>query len=139
MSLAFGRSRCDRILWRAPSDDPKAGPGADGPSQSRVSSAWYGRHELTCSDHRPVCAALMVAVAVAVAERRRAVQREILRSLDAWENECMPMAQLHTHELTYGAVCPAVYPPSPPPAIHRPCPAIYPPPRPIIERLSTDY
>ena len=64
----------------------------------------YGRHELTTSDHRPVGAALAVAVAVAVPERRHAVHSEILRSLDAWENECMPMAQLETHELCYGAV-----------------------------------
>ena len=76
------------MLWRSQADDPKAGP--SGQSLSRVTPTWYGRHELTTSDHRPVGAALTVAVAVAVAERRRAVQNEILRSLDAWENECGP-------------------------------------------------
>ena len=69
---------CDRVLWRAQADDPKAGP--SGQSLSRITPTWYGRHELTTSDHRPIGAALTVAVAVAVAERRRAVQSEILRS-----------------------------------------------------------
>eukprot|EP00908_Phaeocystis_cordata_P008497 Transcript_19176.p1 GENE.Transcript_19176~~Transcript_19176.p1 ORF type:complete len:666 (+),score=186.23 Transcript_19176:144-2000(+) len=32
------------------------------------------------------------------------VHQEILRSLDAWENECMPMAQLQTNELAFGQV-----------------------------------
>ena len=88
------------MLWRAQADDPKAGP--SGQSLSRITPTWYGRHaltalqpyvprlqphasrygrhELTTSDHRPIGAALTVAVAVAVAERRRAVQSEILRS-----------------------------------------------------------
>jgi len=73
--------------------------------------AWYAatrKHPLLAAapagDHKPVGAALQLDVAVHDAERKLQVQADICRSLDAWENECMPMAQLECNELSFGAV-----------------------------------
>ena len=84
---------CDRVLWRCR-------PGSD----SQVACLYYGRYELTSSDHRPVGATLELQVAVPDAARKLQVQNDIYRTLDTWENECMPLANLERAELSFGRV-----------------------------------
>lgn len=79
---------CDRVLWQAP--------------KGRVECLSYERTELTLSDHRPVGASLVLHVAVPNSEKRLQIESEILRSLDAWENSCVPTAELDTSDIDYG-------------------------------------
>ena len=53
------------------------------------------------------------------------MHQEILRSLDAWENECMPMAQLQTNELAFGQAASSrlISPHLPSPALPFPLPS----------------
>ena len=81
---------CDRVLWRGP--------------KKHAACTTYGRHELRAADHRPVSAALALSVAVPNEERRQEVHREIVRTLDAWENASIPTAALDTNDLQFGSV-----------------------------------
>lgn len=47
-------------------------------------------------------AALALPVAVADEERRLAVHGEVCRTLDTWENECLPSATLAPWDLSFG-------------------------------------
>ena len=81
---------CVRVLWRGP--------------KKHAACTTYGRHELRAADHRPVSAALALSVAVPNEERRQEVHREIVRTLDAWENASIPTAALDTNDLQFGSV-----------------------------------
>ena len=82
---------CDRILWRAP-------------SASEACCSEYTRHDERTSDHRPVSARLTFPVAVADDEARERVRQEIIRSLDAWENSCVPSCTLDGTEFSFGSL-----------------------------------
>ncbi|KAL1530307.1 hypothetical protein AB1Y20_001217 [Prymnesium parvum] len=81
---------CDRVLWRG--------------AKAHVECRSYGRSELTTSDHRPVAASLVVRAAVHNAAMRLQIESEILRSLDAWENSCVPTATLDSSDIDLGHV-----------------------------------
>lgn len=81
---------CDRILWRG--------------AEENVQCTLYERSELTHSDHRPVSASLVLRAAVQDEDMRLKVASEILRSLDAWENSCVPTATLNASEIDLGIV-----------------------------------
>jgi phosphatidylinositol-bisphosphatase len=79
---------CDRVLWKAP--------------PSRAVCTEYHRHDNRTSDHRPVSALITVQVAVPDEAARQRVRSEIARSLDAWENSCVPTATLSEADFDFG-------------------------------------
>ncbi|KOO26611.1 hypothetical protein Ctob_002495 [Chrysochromulina tobinii] len=81
---------CDRVLWR------------EGDQGARVSCSEYVRHDERTSDHRPVSARLAWHVAVQDVSARERVRSEITRSLDAWENSCVPTVALDMTEFEFG-------------------------------------
>lgn len=94
---------CDRVLWKANVPPP--------PSGSKLVAARctsYERHEERTSDHRPVSAALELLVARTNDEQRARVFKEISRSLDAWENSCVPTAEVRSSSprLLPALICP---------------------------------
>ena len=92
---------CDRILYRAP-PPLSARPSHAAP---RIEChAYASRHEERTSDHRPVFASLTLRAAVPNEDERRKVAAEITRSLDAWENSCVPTATLDATDVDFGAL-----------------------------------
>lgn len=93
VSLDKGRSPawCDRILWRARE-------GGD------VSCLRYTRHELLSSDHRPVSGCFRTKIRTFVRERRAQIYQELLRTINATENDLIPEVQLSTKEFSFGDV-----------------------------------
>ena len=88
---------CDRVLWRT-----TGGASAGSSGVERLTCSSYARHDERTSDHRPVSAALSLLVARTDEAEKTKVYSQISRSLDAWENSCVPTAQLDLNEANFG-------------------------------------
>ena len=82
---------CDRILWLAQE------PG-------HVAQLNYGRSEINCSDHKPVMSTFLVTIKDVVMSRRQQVCEEVMRLLDTFENNSLPMVSLDRIKLDFGEV-----------------------------------
>ncbi|KAL7459593.1 hypothetical protein ACHAWC_011346 [Mediolabrus comicus] len=82
---------CDRILWLAQE------PG-------HVAQLNYGRSEVNISDHKPVMSTFLVTIKDVVLSRREQVYKEVMRLLDTFENNSLPMVSLDRIKLDFGEV-----------------------------------
>ncbi|KAJ1952685.1 hypothetical protein EC988_003414 [Linderina pennispora] len=85
---------CDRILWWTR-------PGCDGGVRSL---SYESVPSLSISDHKPVRSRLELDVWKVQEEKRQAVFLEVLRELDRYENECIPLATLDSSIVDFGYV-----------------------------------
>ncbi|KAI8321878.1 DNase I-like protein [Martensiomyces pterosporus] len=85
---------CDRLLWWTR-------PGCE----SGIRSTEYESVDsLDTSDHKPVRSMVTIDVWKVDQERRQAVFLEVLRELDRYENECIPIATLGSAVVDFGDV-----------------------------------
>ncbi|KAL7492095.1 hypothetical protein ACHAWT_001312 [Skeletonema menzelii] len=82
---------CDRILWLAQE------PG-------HVSQLNYVRSEINISDHKPVMSTFLVTIKDVVLSKRMQVHKEVIRLLDTFENNSLPMLSLDRIKLDVGEV-----------------------------------
>jgi len=82
---------CDRILWLAQE------PG-------HVAQLNYTRSELNISDHKPVMSTFLVTVKDVILAKREGVYREVMKMLDTYENNSLPMVSLDRISLDFGEV-----------------------------------
>ena len=82
---------CDRILWMA--QEP-----------SHVTQLSYERAELKISDHKPVMGTFLVTVKDVIQSRREQVYEEVMKILDKFENQSLPMVGLDRINLDFGEV-----------------------------------
>ncbi len=89
---------CDRVLWRIP-------PGVSQKASNgilRVNLRKYDRCSTNkISDHKPVLALFDVQIKTTIRKRQREVYGEIMRALDAWENDCIPKVTMDTNVLFF--------------------------------------
>jgi phosphatidylinositol-bisphosphatase len=83
---------CDRILWMA--QEP-----------THVQQLSYGRSEApNISDHKPVYSTLRLTIKDVVPARREAVYEEVMKLLDKFENQTLPMVGFDTTNLDFGQI-----------------------------------
>jgi len=82
---------CDRILWLAQE------PG-------HVAQLNYCRSELNISDHKPVMSTFLVTIKDVILAKREGVYREVMKMLDTYENNSLPMVSLNRINLNFGEV-----------------------------------
>lgn len=82
---------CDRILWLAQE------PG-------HVAQLNYTRSELNCSDHKPVMSTFLVTIKDVILSRREEVYNEVMKLLNEFENQSLPMVSLDRIKLDFGEV-----------------------------------
>mmetsp|Transcript_6235 Transcript_6235/g.9051 ORF Transcript_6235/g.9051 Transcript_6235/m.9051 type:complete len:807 (-) Transcript_6235:128-2548(-) len=82
---------CDRVLWSA--QDP-----------SHVTQLTYTRSELNISDHKPVMSTFAITVKDVDVNKRDQVHTEVLKKLDQYENQSLPMVGLDRVHLDYGEI-----------------------------------
>jgi len=82
---------CDRILWMAQEPD-------------HVTQLSYERSELNVSDHKPVMGTFLVTVKDVIQSRREHVYEEVMKTLDKFENQSLPMVGLDRINLDFGEV-----------------------------------
>jgi len=82
---------CDRILWLAQE------PG-------HVAQLNYCRSELNISDHKPVMSTFLVTIKDVILAKREGVYREVMKMLDTYENNSLPMVSLNRIHLDFGEV-----------------------------------
>lgn len=82
---------CDRILWTSV------------PEENAVQQLSYGRSELpNCSDHKPVYSMLQMTIKDVIPEKREAVYEELMKVLDRYENQSLPVVGLDRVSLDFG-------------------------------------
>jgi phosphatidylinositol-bisphosphatase len=64
----------------------------------------YTRSELNISDHKPVMSTFLVTIKDVIMERREGVFREVMKMLDTYENNSLPMVSLDRIALDFGEV-----------------------------------
>ena len=69
---------CDRVLWKAK-------------ESSHVTQISYSRSELNISDHKPVMSTFVITVKDVVQSKREQVYEEVMKLLDKFENQTLPM------------------------------------------------
>jgi len=83
---------CDRILWMAQEPD-------------HVQQFTYNRSEKpNVSDHKPVYSTMRVTVKDVIQQKREAIYDELMKLLDRFENQTLPMVGLDRASLDYGEV-----------------------------------
>jgi len=82
---------CDRILWLAQE------PG-------HVAQLNYCRSEINISDHKPVMSTFLVTIKDVILPKREGVYREVMKMLDTYENNSLPMVSLSRISLDFGEV-----------------------------------
>jgi phosphatidylinositol-bisphosphatase len=82
---------CDRILWMAQE------PG-------HVSQLNYTRSELNPSDHKPVMSTFLVTIKDVILAKREGVYKDVMKMLDTYENNSLPMVSLDRIKLDFGEV-----------------------------------
>ena len=83
---------CDRVLWMA--QEP-----------AHVQQLTYNRSETpNISDHKPVYSTLRVTVKDVIQQKREAIYEELMRLLDRFENQTLPMVGLDRINLDFGEV-----------------------------------
>lgn len=84
---------CDRILWRTADD------------ASHVCLLSYN-HSMrpNVSDHKPVYATMQVTVKDVVTAKREAIYEELMRLLDRYENQTLPVIGLDKVNINFGPV-----------------------------------
>ncbi|KAJ2726908.1 hypothetical protein GGI07_000236 [Coemansia sp. Benny D115] len=85
---------CDRILWWTR-------PGCE---EGVCSLSYEAVQQLLTSDHKPVRSVIALDVWRVDSEARHAVYRDVLRELDRFENECIPVAALESTSVDFGPV-----------------------------------
>lgn len=84
---------CDRILWRV----------ADDASQVQLFS--YNRSERpNVSDHKAVYATMQITIKDVVIPKREAIYDELMKLIDRYENQTLPVIGLDTVSLNFGYV-----------------------------------
>lgn len=83
---------CDRILWMA--QDPE-----------HVTQLTYARSEMpNISDHKPVYSTFRVTIKDVIQQKREAIYTELMKLLDRFENQTLPMVGLDRVDLDFGEV-----------------------------------
>eukprot|EP00978_Attheya_sp_CCMP212_P022016 scaffold65048_cov43-Attheya_sp.AAC.1 len=80
---------CDRILWMAQ-------------EQAHIQQLNYLRSELNCSDHKPVMSTFLCTIKDVIQEKRHAVYEQVMKLLDKFENQTLPMVGLDRINLDFG-------------------------------------
>lgn len=82
---------CDRVLWMP--QDP-----------SHVTQINYERSEINISDHKPVMSTFAVMIKDVIQNKREEVYEEVMKLLDNFDNEALPMVGLDRISLDFGEV-----------------------------------
>uniref|UniRef100_A0A7S2VYZ6 Rho-GAP domain-containing protein n=1 Tax=Eucampia antarctica TaxID=49252 RepID=A0A7S2VYZ6_9STRA len=82
---------CDRVLWLA--QEP-----------SHVAQLSYTRSELNISDHKPVMSTFAITIKDVVKSKREEVFDEVMKLLDRFENQTLPMVGLDRLNLDFGEI-----------------------------------
>jgi len=82
---------CDRVLWVA--QDP-----------SFLKQLNYTRSELNVSDHKPVMSTFVATIKDVIESEREKVYQSVMKRLDEYDNQSLPMVGLDRTELNFGEV-----------------------------------
>lgn len=82
---------CDRILWMT--QDP-----------SYLKQISYTRSELNVSDHKPVMSTFVATIKNVITSERDRVYQSVMKRLDQYDNQSLPMVGLDRTELDFGEV-----------------------------------
>jgi len=82
---------CDRILWMV--QDSK-----------HVTQINYQRSEINISDHKPVMSTFAVTIKDVIQNKREEIYEEVMKLLDNYDNEALPMVGLDRISLDFGEV-----------------------------------
>lgn len=84
-------SWCDRILWLAQ-------------DTSYVTQINYQRSEINISDHKPVMSTFAVTIKDVIQNKREEIYEEVMKTLDNFDNESLPMVGLDRISIDFGEV-----------------------------------
>lgn len=82
---------CDRILWMT--QDP-----------SYLKQISYLRSELNVSDHKPVMSTFIATIKNVIESDRERVYQSVMKRLDEYDNQSLPMVGLDRTELNFGEI-----------------------------------
>ena len=82
---------CDRVLWLA--QEP-----------THVTQVNYTRSELNISDHKPVMSTFVITIKDVIKSKREEVFDEVMKLLDRFENQTLPMVGLDRLHLDFGEI-----------------------------------
>lgn len=82
---------CDRVLWLT--QDP-----------GYLKQVNYTRSELNVSDHKPVMSTFIATIKDVIESEREKVYQSVMKRLDEYENQSLPMVGLDRTELDFGEV-----------------------------------
>ena len=82
---------CDRVLWKV--QDP-----------SYLKQISYTRSELNVSDHKPVMTTFAATIKDVILSEREKVYQSVIKRLDDYDNQSLPMVGLDRTELNFGEV-----------------------------------
>ena len=82
---------CDRVLWVT--QDP-----------SFLKQLNYTRSELNVSDHKPVMSTFVATIKDVIESEREKVYQSVMKRLDEYDNQSLPMVGLDRTELNFGEV-----------------------------------
>lgn len=82
---------CDRVLWLT--KDP-----------SYLTQLNYTRSELNVSDHKPVMSTFVATIKDVIQSEREKVYHSVMKRLDEYDNQSLPMVGLDRTELDFGEV-----------------------------------
>ena len=98
---------CDRVLWYVRGgNDSRVGKAAsdngDVEKKQVLELLDYVRNDgVLISDHKPVTATFAVQVKKIQREAQANVYRNIVRTLDRWENDAMPKVEMKTRDIQF--------------------------------------
>ena len=82
---------CDRVLWSAQ-------------EQTHVTQLSYTRSEINVSDHKPVMSTFVITIKDVIAEKKLKVINEVMKKLDQYDNQTLPMVGLDRIHLDFGEI-----------------------------------
>jgi len=80
---------CDRVLWMAQDSE-------------HIKPISYERSEINISDHMPVMGTYMTTIKDVIQSKRKEVYEEVMKLLDKYENQTLPMVGLSAIQLDFG-------------------------------------
>lgn len=82
---------CDRVLWLTQ-------------ETKHVNQINYLRSEIDCSDHKPVMSTFRITIKDVIQNKREEIYEEVMKILDKYDNQTLPMVGLDQINLDFGEV-----------------------------------
>ncbi len=93
---------CDRVLWHVRSGNDKMVHNKNGETKKMLELLTYIKNDkVLISDHKPVTAVFSMQAKTIQRDTQVTVYKEIVRTLDKWENDAMPKLEMKNREVEF--------------------------------------